>query len=114
MAYISSVKLPNGTTYDIKDNNAVVDSSYVHTDNNYTTTEKNKLSGIASGAEVNVQSDWSVTSTSSDAYIKNKPTIPSKTSDLTNDSSFSTFSAIVSKTQPTNQLTGDLWLKVES
>lgn len=114
MAYISSVKLPNGTTYDIKDNNAVVDSSYVHTDNNYTTTEKNKLSGIASGAEVNVQSDWNVTSTSSDAYIKNKPTIPSKTSDLTNDSNFSTFSAIVSKTQPTNQSTGDLWFKVES
>lgn len=44
--------------------------------NDYTTTEKNKLSGIASGAEVNVQSDWNVTDTSSDAFIKNKPTIP--------------------------------------
>lgn len=44
--------------------------------NDYTTTEKTKLSGIASGAEVNVQSDWSVTDTTSDAYIKNKPTIP--------------------------------------
>ena len=33
-----------------------------------------KLSGIASGAEVNVQSDWSVTDTGSDAFIKNKPT----------------------------------------
>ena len=29
------------------------DANYVHTDNNYTTTEKNKLSGIASGAQVN-------------------------------------------------------------
>ena len=29
-----------------------------------------------SNAEANVQSDWSVTDTSSDAYIKNKPTIP--------------------------------------
>lgn len=28
--------------------NIVTDASYVHTDNNYTTTEKNKLSGIAS------------------------------------------------------------------
>lgn len=28
----------------------VVDSSYVHTDNNYTTTEKNKLAGIEAGA----------------------------------------------------------------
>ncbi len=32
---------------------AVQDANYVHTDNNYTTTEKNKLTGIASGAEVN-------------------------------------------------------------
>lgn len=44
--------------------------------NDYTTAEKNKLAGIASGAEVNVQSDWNETNTSSDAYIKNKPTIP--------------------------------------
>ena len=51
--------------------------------NDYTTTEKNKLAGIASGAEVNVQSDWSVTDTTSDAYIKNKPTIPSAVSEST-------------------------------
>ena len=38
--------------------------------------DKTKLEGIASGAEVNVQSDWSVTDSSSDAFIKNKPTIP--------------------------------------
>ena len=51
--------------------------------NDYTTTEKNKLAGIASGAEVNVQSDWNVTDTTSDAYIKNKPTIPSAVSEST-------------------------------
>lgn len=39
-----------------------------------TSEEKTKLAGIAAGAEVNVQSDWSNTDTSSDAYIKNKPT----------------------------------------
>lgn len=60
----------------------VIDESYVHTDNNYTTTEKNKLSGIASGAEVNVQSDWNESNSSSDAFIKNKPTIPTKASDV--------------------------------
>lgn len=49
-----------------------------------------KLEGIATGAEVNVQSDWNVTNTSSDAFIKNKPTIPTKTSQLTNDSNFVT------------------------
>lgn len=54
----------------------VFDENYVHTDNNFTTTEKNKLSGIQSGAEVNVQADWNETSSTSDAYIKNKPTIP--------------------------------------
>lgn len=43
--------------------------------NDYTTTEKNKLAGIASGAEVNVQSDWNQTTTSADDYIKNKPTL---------------------------------------
>ena len=32
-----------------------------------------KLVGIASGAEVNVQPDWNVTDTTSDAYILNKP-----------------------------------------
>lgn len=42
--------------------------------NDYTTTEKNKLSGIAAGAEVNVQPDWNVTDSTSDAFIKNKPT----------------------------------------
>ena len=35
------------------------------------------MSGIASGAEVNVQSDWNETDATSDAFIKNKPTIPS-------------------------------------
>lgn len=45
--------------------------------NDYTDKDKTKLTNIAEGAEVNVQSDWNVTDTSSDAYIKNKPTIPS-------------------------------------
>lgn len=40
--------------------------------NDYTTAEKNKLNGIAAGAEVNVQSDWNAVS--GDAMILNKPT----------------------------------------
>lgn len=39
-----------------------------------TAADKSKLDGIAAGAEVNVQADWSVTDTTSDAYIANKPT----------------------------------------
>lgn len=38
-----------------------------------TQTMLDKLTGIAAGAEVNVQPDWNVTDTASDAYIKNKP-----------------------------------------
>lgn len=51
--------------------------------NDYTTAEKNKLAGISEGAEVNVQADWNVSDNTSDAFIKNKPTIP------TIDSTFS-------------------------
>ena len=58
--------------------------------NDYTTAEKDKLSGIASGAEVNVQADWNITDTTNDAFIKNKPTIPTKTSQLINDSGYKT------------------------
>ena len=36
---------------------------------------QSKLNGIAEGAEVNVQSDWNESATTSDAYIKNKPTL---------------------------------------
>ncbi len=36
-----------------------------------------KLSGIAAGAEVNVQADWNETDTDDDAFIKNKPTLGS-------------------------------------
>lgn len=63
--------------------------------NDYTTDEKNKLAGIAAGAEVNVNADW--TATSGDAMIINKPTIPSKTSELTNDSNYITSSAVDTK-----------------
>ena len=68
-----------------------------------TSSDKSKLNGIASGAEANVQSDWNVTSSSSDAYIKNKPTIPDSTSDLTNDSGFITSADVpaASSTTPT-------------
>lgn len=43
--------------------------------NDFTTAEKNKLSGIAAGAEVNVQADWNQTNVDADDYIKNKPSI---------------------------------------
>ena len=38
--------------------------------------QADKLDGIQTGAEVNVQANWAENSSSSDAYIQNKPTIP--------------------------------------
>lgn len=79
-------KVENKTVYDyMKTNNLInADELYFVTgaDENATEAEsglmsaadKTKLDGIAEGAEVNVQSDWNVTNTTSDAYIKNKPT----------------------------------------
>ena len=54
--------------------------------NDYTNAEKTKLAGIAEGAQKNVQPDWALTS--GDGAIKNKPTIPTKVSQLTNDSNY--------------------------
>ena len=51
-------------------NKAILDATTA----SFTTALQSKLNGIAAGAEVNVQSDWGETTTTSDAYIKNKPT----------------------------------------
>jgi hypothetical protein len=39
-------------------------------------SDKSKLDGIASGAEVNIQSDWNQNDSTADDFIKNKPSIP--------------------------------------
>ena len=75
-AYALKTELPTKTSDLSNDSHFAVDANYVHTDNNFSSAEKTKLSGIAAGAEVNVQPDWNVTDSSSDAFIKNKPTIP--------------------------------------
>ena len=67
--------IPTTTSQLTNNSNFVSDANYTHTDNNYTSPEKTKLAGIATGAEVNVQSNWTETDTSSDAYIQNKPTL---------------------------------------
>ena len=64
--------------------------------NDFTTNEKQKLNNIEEGAEKNVQSDWSETDTNSDKFIKNKPTIPTKLSDLSQDVDY-----LTTETDPT-------------
>lgn len=61
--------------------------------NDYTTSEKNKLNGIATGAEVNVQPDWNVTDPTSDAFIKNKPTLSTNVGITYSDAQPTTLSA---------------------
>lgn len=61
--------------------------------NDFTTELKNKLDGIEAQAQKNVKPDWSA-SAGSATEILNKPTIPSKTSELQNDSGFITSSDI--------------------
>ena len=48
-----------------------------------TAAEARTLLNVEDGAEVNVQSDWNEADTNSDAFIQNKPTIPSSSDDLT-------------------------------
>lgn len=77
---VSKSNLPTDTVYD---------NNYVHTDNNFTTAMKNKLDSVEEGAEPNkieiIQRNGSV------LPINNKIVnveVPTKTSDLTNDSGF--------------------------
>ena len=79
-------KVENKTVYDYMKTNNLINADELYfvagTDENATEAEsglmsaahKTKLDGIAEGAEANVQYDWNVTNTTSDAYIKNKPT----------------------------------------
>lgn len=111
--YADRYGILHATTYAL---NKTVPSDAVFTDTTYSdattsaaglmsASDKTKLNGIASGAEVNVQSDWNVTSTSSDAFIKNKPTIPTTTSQLTNDSGFITDAGVTSFNGSTGAVT---------
>lgn len=90
----ANITVPTKTSDLTNDNGYVVDANYNHTDNNFTDALATKLGGIETGAEVNVQANWSEASTTSDAYIQNKPTIPTATSELTNDSGYQTASDV--------------------
>jgi hypothetical protein len=87
---LASVTAVTDTTVTVKIENSikqidyVYDPNYVHTDNNFSTAEKTKLSGIESGAQVNVKSDWNGTG---DAQILNKPTIGNATITLQKNNS---------------------------
>ena len=117
---IANINVPTKYSDLSNDNNTVTDSSYVHTDNNYTTAEKSKLEAIASGAEVNQNAFSNVkvgsTTVSADAKTdtltlaaggivtltpdatndKVTITVPSTLSSFNNDTNFTTLSGVSS------------------
>lgn len=73
-------KLTAGSNIQIQNNTiSAIDTTYdpatQSTAGLMSAADKTKLDGIASGAEVNVQADWTQSNTGSDAYIKHKPTL---------------------------------------
>lgn len=92
---IANITVPTKTSDITNDSNYVSDASYVHTDNNYTTTDKNKLSGIDTGAQVNKIESVKVNGTALTITSKAvNVVVPTKTSDITNDSGFITISDV--------------------
>jgi len=73
--------------------------------NAFTDAEQSKLNGIASGAEVNVQADFNETDNTNDAFIKNKPTIPTNNNQLTNGAGFTTNQGTVTEVSGTSPIT---------
>lgn len=80
---IQKVKLA-GTelAIDTTDKSVNIPAATTSADGAMSSTDKTKLDGVAAGAEENVQSNWTESDSSSDAFILNKPT---KLSDFTND-----------------------------
>jgi hypothetical protein len=72
------------------DNGAGVDAQEL------TATEARTLLNVEDGAEENVQSDWNEADTNSDAFIQNKPTIPTNNNQLTNGANYITDADVAS------------------
>ncbi len=70
---LSNAEKMNGTIYYINDADNSIGNANENVAGLMSQRDKKKLDGIAEGAEVNVQVDWNITDSNSDAYIKNKP-----------------------------------------
>ena len=89
------VTVPTKTSDLTNDSNFVVDASYVHTDNNFTTTLKNKLTNIAAGAEVNKIDSIKVNGTAQTITSKAVDiTVPTNNNQLTNGAGYQTSSDV--------------------
>lgn len=89
------VTVPTNTSDLTNDSNFVADSSYVHTDNNFTNDLKTKLTGVASGAQVNVIETIKVNGTSQTVTSKAVDiTVPTNNNQLTNGAGYQTASDV--------------------
>lgn len=92
-----NVPVPTKTSDLTNDSNFVEDASYVHTDNNFTTALKNKLNGIATGAEVNAINTIKVNGTTQTITSKAvNITVPTNNNQLTNGAGYQTSSDVQS------------------
>ena len=86
-----NIEVPTKLSELENDNNTVTDKDYVHTDNNFTNALLTKLNGIESGAEVNAIAGIKTNGVLQPIVNKIVDiSIPTKTSQLTNDSGYIT------------------------
>ena len=100
---INSVELAGNKTLDElgiqAKGNYIEDSNYIHTDNNFTNEDKEKLDGLSNYDDTEIRNLINEKQDKGDYALKSE--LPTKTSQLTNDSDYTTTSYV-------NGLIGDI------
>lgn len=99
-----NVTVPTKTSDLTNDDNVVKDASYVHTDNNYTTAEKNKLAGLSNYDDTEIKNQIAqagkidtITVNGTAQEVSNKTvalTIPTNNNELANGAGYQTASDV--------------------
>lgn len=89
-----SVEYTGGHGIDVDNANHIISVDQYEIQDKLTAGNNITITNNVISAADQVQSDWTESDTSSKAYIAHKPTIPTATSDLTNDSNFITASDV--------------------
>lgn len=103
-----SVEYTGGHGIDVDNANHIISVDQYEIQDKLTAGNNITITNNVISAADQVQSDWTELDTSSKAYIAHKPTIPTATSDLTNDSNFITASDV-----PSSQVQSD-WTESDS